>query len=190
MSRAYRLRIHEQLQRVLRASDHVSTHLELLDILPAEAMAELLTEELERRGFQREENLLVRRSNGVTVEVDSAAATVRVRADVEENVNLKASRDTLGDEDWTSAQRQRHAEQARQNLNQELQQQADQRRAELARQVTDKLEGELAGLKKELDQVVNRVTGQALKQKAAQLGQIKELTEDPQSGSLTIVVEV
>jgi hypothetical protein len=38
--------------------------------------------------------------------------------------------------------------------------------------------------------VVNRVTAEALKRKAASLGQIKEMTEDPQAGSLTIVVEV
>ena len=37
---------------------------------------------------------------------------------------------------------------------------------------------------------MNHVTREALKQKAAQLGQIKEMTEDPQSGSLTIKVEV
>ena len=45
-------------------------------------------------------------------------------------------------------------------------------------------------LREELDQAVNRITAEALKQKAAQIGQIKELTEDPQSGSLTIVLEV
>ena len=43
---------------------------------------------------------------------------------------------------------------------------------------------------KQLDQATNRATAKALKQKAAQIGQIKELTEDPESGSLTIVVEV
>jgi hypothetical protein len=48
----------------------------------------------------------------------------------------------------------------------------------------------LAGLRQELDEAVNRATGEALKQKAGQLGQIKEMTEDPQTGSLTIVVEV
>jgi hypothetical protein len=56
--------------------------------------------------------------------------------------------------------------------------------------VTDRLEGQLRDLRQELDQVVNRVTAESLKRKAAQLGQIKEMTEDPQAGSLTIVVEV
>ena len=57
-------------------------------------------------------------------------------------------------------------------------------------QVTDRLERKLGDVREELDQVVNRVTATALKHKAAQLGQIKEITEDAQSGSLTIVVEV
>ena len=39
-------------------------------------------------------------------------------------------------------------------------------------------------------EAVNRITAEALKKKAASLGQIKEMTEDPQSGSLTITVEV
>jgi hypothetical protein len=37
---------------------------------------------------------------------------------------------------------------------------------------------------------VNRVTTGALKQNAAQLGQIKEVTEDAESASLTIKVEM
>ncbi len=56
--------------------------------------------------------------------------------------------------------------------------------------VTDRLEGKLCDLRSELDQVANRVTAEALKIKAARLGQIKQMTEDAQSGSLTIVLEV
>ncbi len=56
--------------------------------------------------------------------------------------------------------------------------------------MTDKLEARLGDVRKEMDEVVNRVTAEALKRKAASMGQIKEMTEDPQAGSLTIVVEV
>ena len=45
-------------------------------------------------------------------------------------------------------------------------------------------------MRKELNEAVNAVTREALKRKAAQLGQIKEMTEDPEAGSLTIKVEV
>ena len=51
MSRAYRLRVRETLRRVIRASDHVSSQLELLEILPAEQMAELLAKELVGQGY-------------------------------------------------------------------------------------------------------------------------------------------
>ena len=50
--------------------------------------------------------------------------------------------------------------------------------------------GQIRPLRAELDKAVNRATAEALKQKAAKIGQIKEMTEDPESGSLTIVVEV
>jgi FtsH ternary system domain X5 len=56
--------------------------------------------------------------------------------------------------------------------------------------VTDRLERELGDLRRELDEIVNRVTAEALKRKAASMGSIKQLTEDPEVGSLTIVVEV
>ena len=48
MSRAYRIRVQESLRRVVTAEDHVSTQLELLELLPAEQMADLLAAELER----------------------------------------------------------------------------------------------------------------------------------------------
>lgn len=190
MSRAYRIRVNEKLHRVLRASDHVATQLELLEILPPEQMAALLDTELERRGFAAENGARVRRDQGVTVAIDPASGEVKVSAETRSKVELEATREAWGDEDWAQKTRDRHEKETRAKLKQELREQADQQQAELRRQVTDKLEVELAGLKKELDQVVNRVTAEALKRKAAQLGQIKELTEDPQTGSLTIVVEV
>jgi hypothetical protein len=42
----------------------------------------------------------------------------------------------------------------------------------------------------EVEGVIHRVTVEALKRKASQLGEIKQMTEDPKSGSLTIVVTV
>ena len=41
MSRAYRIRVSESVQRVLRAGDRVSTQLEILEVLPPEQMAAL-----------------------------------------------------------------------------------------------------------------------------------------------------
>jgi chromosomal replication initiation ATPase DnaA len=75
-------------------------------------------------------------------------------------------------------------------LQDDLAKQAEHEQTKVQAEATKRLEGHLADLRKELNGAVNRVTAEALKRKAAQIGQIKEVTEDPQSGSLTIKVEV
>ncbi len=75
-------------------------------------------------------------------------------------------------------------------LKSDLEKKAEQQAAKTQSAATDKLENELRDVQPELNEVVNRVTAEALKQKAAQMGQIKEISEDAESGSLTIKVEV
>jgi hypothetical protein len=190
VSRSYRICVRESIHKVIRAEDRVSTNLEILEVLPPEQMAGLLADELERRGFRRQgDGTMVRRGDGVTVTVDPATGTVAVVAEAKEDVKLQGSRDGRAFDESG-----RHAESVRQGLRQELQRDLQKKAANkesaLQTSVTDKLEAQLGGLRQELDQVVNRVTADALKRKAAQLGEIKEITEDPQAGSLTIVVEV
>src|SRR5690606_18780504 len=86
MSRAYRIKVRESLSRVIRASDHVSTQLELLEILPQEAMAELLERELVSLGFERQGEVLVREQNGVIVEIDPKTGTVTARIEADQDV--------------------------------------------------------------------------------------------------------
>jgi signal transduction protein with GAF and PtsI domain len=190
MSRAYRIRVRESLRRVLRAEDKVCTDLELLEILPAEEMGRLLAEELKRRGFQEEEDgTLVRRAKGITVTVDPSDGTVTVGATAEERVKLEGEEVGRAYDEGGA-----HSKQVKQALKEKLQRdlnaEAQEKEAQLQSKVTDRLEAALGELRQELDQAVNRVTAEALKRKAASMGQIKELTEDPQTGSLTIVLEV
>jgi FtsH ternary system domain X5 len=189
MSRAYRIRVRESLRKVLRVEDQVSTQLELLALLPPEQMAELLTMELEQRGFQRDGDRLVRRQSGIAVSVEPATGTVTVRAAESHSIDVEQE-DTgfATDDGGQSAKRvEKHL---RRQLQESLKQHADTEKAALQAQVTGKLEAHLGDVRKELDQVVNRVTAEALKRKAAQLGTIKQVTEDAQSGSMTIVLEV
>ncbi len=189
MSRSYRISVRECVNRVIRAEDRVSTNLEMLEVLPPEQMAGLLGDELERRGFRREGGTLVRRGQGVTVTVDPAKGVVTVAAGTTEDLNLEGQKDgRTYDEAGQHALRMK--ESLRQELQRDLEQRASKKETGLQTKVTDKLEAQLGGLRQELDETVNRVTAEALKRKAAQLGQIKEITEDPQAGSLTIVVEV
>jgi tryptophan 2,3-dioxygenase len=190
MSRAYRIKVRESLQRVIRATDHVSTQLEVLEILPADQMAQLLGEELERRGFQRRGKSLSRKHQGITIQIDPETATVTVLAEAKDRVELQAEKNAVLDRDLGRAHAEKAKEAARQELRQDLEKKSAQKETEIQQQVTEKLEGSLADLCQELNQVVNRVTAEALKKKAAQIGQIKEMTEDRDSGALTIVLEV
>jgi hypothetical protein len=189
MSRSYRISVRECVNRVIKAEDRVSTQLEVLEVLPPEQMAGLLAEELKKHGFEEEANTLVRKEDGVTITVDPRAGTVTVSTEGSETTKVEGERQGRAYDDVGP-----HAKQVRENLRQELQRELEkkvqEKTAELQGQVTDRLEGKLTDLREELDQVVNRVTAEALKRKAASLGQIKELSEDPQSGSMTIVVEV
>jgi hypothetical protein len=189
MSRAYRIRVRESVQRVLHAHDRVSTQLELLEVLPPEQMAALLVEELKHRGFEARGDVLARTDKGVTVSVNPQTGGVDVEAQAAQNVELVAARDEGAFDDGGQ-----HAgkikEDLRQRVQQDLEKQAEKSTAELQSQVTERLEAALGELRQELDSAVNRVTAEALKHKAAQIGQIKEMSEDLQAGSLTIVVEV
>lgn len=188
MSRAYRVRIEESLKRIVRAEDHVSCQLELLEILPCEQMAQLLADELSKLGFAIEGDTATRQENDVTIIVDLPSATVVVQAAADKQLDLKSTRTVhvLDDE-------RRVAETEvtlRAEVLDELSSKGQQAEALLQQQVTDELEAKLGDIRKELEGAANRATAAALKQRAAQLGQIKSISEDPEAGSLTIVIEV
>src|SRR5438132_12899467 len=89
MSRAYRIQVSERVCRVTRASDHVSTRLEILQILPPEDMAALLRKELEEHGFTPEGDRLVRDEGEAKIVVEPATGTVTVRAEADQEVAMK-----------------------------------------------------------------------------------------------------
>ncbi len=189
MSRAYRISVKESVRKVIRAEDHVKSQLELLDILPADQMADLLAAELVRQGFERDGDTVVRGDGETKVIVDLKSGTVTVKSETACEVEVSGERVGRSYDDVGPSSKSVR-EKLKQDLNNDLQGDVKERENELQKKITDKLEGQLADLRTELDQAANRATAEALKQKAAQIGQIKELTEDPESGSLTIVVEV
>jgi len=189
MSRSYRISVRESASRVIKAEDSVSTHLEILEILPPEQMAGLLAAELAQHGFEPEGDEMVREEDGVRIAVDTCSGTVTVSVEATEATKVEGELQGRAYDDIGP-----HAGQVRENLRHELQKNLEKKIEEkstaLQGKVTDQLEGKLSDLQGELDQVTNKVTADALKIKAAQMGQIKEMTEDTQTGSLTIVVEV
>lgn len=189
MSRSYRISVHESASRVIKAEDCVSSQLEILEILPPEQMAALLAAELAQHGFEPEGEQMVRAEDGVKIAVDTCSGTVTVTAKASEKTKVEG--DLTGrayDDIGPDAGEVREG--LRNELQKSLEKKIEDKTTELQGKVTDKLEGKLGELRGELDKVVNKVTADALKIKAAQMGQIKQMTEDSESGSLTIVVEV
>ena len=189
MSRRYRIQVRETLRRVVKGEDHVSSQLELLEVLPADQMAELLAEELVRRGFERQGNSLTRKQDDVEVTVDLETGEVTVRAASEKEIALEGQAQGSAYDDVgpaSEATKKRLSQALRDSLQKDADRQADQLQAE----VTDLLERHLGDITAQLDQAVNRATAEALKRKAAEMGRIKQMADDPETGSLTIVVEV
>jgi hypothetical protein len=190
MSRAYRISVKESETRHLMAGDEIGTTLELLEILPPEDMATLLREELKARGFEEQpDGTLVRRDGATTVTVDPCSGEVTVKAETEATVEHEAKRDATGFNDVGPTEgslRDKVREQLKQDLNKEF----EKRQGALQKDATERLERKLQDLQPEISEVVNKVTRDALKEKARQLGTVKEISEDPESGSLTIKIEV
>jgi hypothetical protein len=191
MSRAYRIRIaaQESVKRDISASDEICTDLEMLEILPAEQMGVLLKDSLGQRGFEEQDGKMVRTQNGITISVDPNTAEVTIHIEDSEAVAIEAKRETWTYDPNRTAQ-EKAKESLKQAIRQELEKKIEEKEGVLQQKVSGELEAQLGEISRELDQVINEVTREALKRKAASLGAIKEMTEDPEAGSLTIKVEV
>ena len=151
-------------------------------------MRELLANELVARGFTRVGQTARRdEGGGVTVEVGLDDGQVTVSAEGHKEVDLEAHRTTVVDRDAGGVEaKEAHL---RKTARESLERDAAAHESALQREVTAKLEGPLKDLREELDGAVNRVTAEALKQRARELGEVQEIHEEP-NGSLTIKVRV
>lgn len=191
MSRAYKIRVKESLTRDIRAEDCIETQLEVLEILPPEQMGELLARELEARGYERQDDgtLIKKGTDGVTVSVDPCSGAVTIQAESADHVNVEGSREGYGYDD-VGPNRKAIEERLGKELVADLEKRVEQHSEKLQKAATDKLEKKLHDVEPELRQAVERVTAEALKEKARTMGEIKEISEDRETGSLTIKVEV
>src|SRR5262245_41021495 len=188
MSRAYQIRVKESATRELKGEDTVSTRLELLDILPPEETAGLLRSELKARGFTEAADGTLRRSDGgVTVTVDPCTGEVTVQSVAAETVIIEAVRVGVGFDD-VGALPGKLEESTREQAKADVERKAGQETAKLQAKATAELERHLDELQPEIGRVVNKVTREALKTKAARIGSVKEIAEDEETGAMTIKV--
>lgn len=188
MSRAYRLSVFESLNRVVQAEDGVCSQLELLPLLSPEELGGLLSAELVRRGFTLEEGIALRtESDGVRVAIDPRTGGVSVTLADERAVAITVrAEETYGDGRTREDAQARAQARARDKLEANAEREGE----TLREDITRRLEGRLRDLKQELDGVTNRVTAEALKVRAGQLGTVEEISEDASTGSLTIKVRL
>jgi hypothetical protein len=191
MSRAYRIRVKEALTREIRAEDSIETTLEILEVLPPEQMGELLAKELEQRGFERQDDgtLVRQEEGGATITIEPCTGKVTVSAQASDQVDLEGSREGYGYDD-VGPNRRAIEERLSKELKADLEKKAEQQAAKTQSAATARLEKALQDAQPELNEVVNRVTGEALMEKAKQMGEVKEVSGDAESGTLTIKVEV
>ncbi len=192
MSRAYRIAVSGSVEKIVHVDDGVCGAIELLPILPKERMQDLLGKELEKRGFKVEGHIAKKSpEKNVTVEVDMEKSTVTVRASGDVELDIKRQKSAvLGDRRPAEDRLAQATEKLKDQLDAELARAADQEIERARRDVTSKLEGKLRDLKVEIDDAINRVTGEALKEKARTMGEIEEMSEDPATGALTIKVKL
>jgi hypothetical protein len=187
MSMAYRIRAASSEERTIHVEDGVCSSLEILDVLPRDNMKELLAAELEKRGFTRKGDKLKRQEkDGIEIEVDVKEGTITARIGQGEKVGVKVERSGVA-RNANDAEAQARLDDS---VKREVERQFQEKQEKMRGEATKKLEGRLKDLKKELDQVVNRVTAEALKQKARSMGEIEEIAEDKESGAVTIKVRV
>jgi hypothetical protein len=118
------------------------------------------------------------------VDLERGTVTVRVASEVD----VRVARQRTGAVAATRIDEGRAELQRR--LDEDVEVEARMAEEKARQDATARLEAKLRDLKKEMDQAVNRVTGEALKEKARQLGEIEELVEDAETGALTIKVRV
>ena len=190
MSRAYRITVKESESRHLKAGDEICTDLEILEILPPEDMATLLKHELAKRGFsEQDDGTMVRKDGDVTVTIDPCSGQVTVKAETADTVNQEVKRDATGFNDVGPNEKSLR-DRVKEQLKSELDRKFENEQSRLQTEATQELEKHLTELQPEISQIVNQITRDALKQKAQQMGTVTEVSEDAESGSLTIKLEV
>ena len=187
MSRAYRIRVTESLQLDASAEAEALARLELLPILGSTEMCELLEAELTVSGFEVTNGTASRHSSaGLLIDVNLADLSLKVECELNRSLEMQNDCVNLaGDGDDEQS--------VRKQLKSELQQDADSERAALEKRLKEEarhvLNAAVPELRSEFSQIVNKVTANALKKRAAQLGQIQSVDDDG-NGNVTIVVEV
>ncbi len=183
MSRAYRIRWRDShrapREQILSAGQSVSgadsflMDLCVLEILPADEMDRLLRQALEDDGWQDDGDGGLRRT------FDDAVAEL-----AEDGQGIVVSMET-GDRRVTAQSRDRD------DLQRQLEEKADQQRQSLSEQATRELLRAEPEVRAAVQQTLQRVYVEALKQKAAAMGEVRSVQESrDERGELELTIQI
>jgi hypothetical protein len=185
MSRQYKISLSESAARVVCVDDGVEVPLEALPILPRGRLNQLIAKELQQRGFDVSDNGVATRVDGdIEITVDLVTSKASVRSATEQEVTVSGEKERWVEEEHAVTARERMSK----DLVDELEKKIEDERQRLQIETTQRIEGRLPSVVEELDDVIGAATVAALKEKASQLGEIKEMSES--DDSLTIKVKV
>ena len=183
MSYCYTITFSETVSRTFKVSDGIDTRLEIPPILTPEATAPLLADELAARGFSQDgKRMSIQIDDDTRVSIDPRDATVSIRAKRKTTESLTAS--------VASRAARNNPSTLRKPLGRKLKRMVEQRHETRGRELTDDLEQQLPAIEALLDEVSQAVASRALKIRAAELGEIQAISEDPETGELVIKVKV
>lgn len=186
-SRPYRIKVRESIQETVVADDSVTSKLDLVPILPPEGMADISRTILKEHGFEEDGGgAMSRERDGIKVTIDPTSGAVEARAEGSTDIDISDEEDAGG---WCPCSA-RNKDRVIEAMRKRLRKQADGIAASLQELVTGKLSRSLADLGCEMEQIANQITARSLKRKAQEIGTIKRIHHNDQTGEIAIVVEV
>jgi len=196
MSYAYRIDLKESQIVSVEGKDTFTTCIELVDVLPAQAMRELLEQKLAEAGFRPEADHMVKVDGHTSVTVNLSTREVEVSAlrGGERQVEVTVSHRGEDHAPVSAEERLQRQELLRQQLDQKLQTQT--KIAEtlmeksLREEATAALREAIPRLAAELGCVSHAVQAAALETKARSMGTVERVEHDPDSQSMTIVIKL
>lgn len=171
MSRGYQIEW-VSVRSSVQHGDRLDLDVGLLTILPEDQMRALLREELERDGWRREQDgSMSTEVEGTKVTLSPDGKTVSATKTVDANVGARGT--------------------DKKNAEKELARAEEQTKAQLGEKVTKALAKVEGAVKPLVDAVVQRVYLEALKRKAASLGQLESVVETRgEGGELEVTIKV
>jgi hypothetical protein len=173
-------------------NDSIEVDIRLLPILDQKTLEHLVKEELEKRGWTKnEDGSLTKQFGEATAHLPADGTTITLGVQAETSVSVTATEDGAAPESDQKAQ-DAIEEKARKVAERKLDAAQDRARRALQRKNAEALLAVEADLRRDVDDSVNAVTKKALERRAATLGEIESVQErrDAEGGyELTITVK-